>query len=71
MSGQDSRTCVECQGAMSPIVIMDKSPGLAKHSYPGRLEYRLPDDRVSFWTGLAGKVSPRPGIPPRFPGPES
>jgi hypothetical protein len=37
---------------MSPIIIMDKSrPGLTKHAYAGSLEYRLPDDRLSFWTG--------------------
>jgi hypothetical protein len=36
---------------MSPIFIMDRAPGMASHSYAGPLEYRLPDDRVSFWTG--------------------
>ena len=60
MSGQDSRTCVECQGAMSPIIIMDKShPGPTRHRHTGPLEYRLPDDRLSFWTGkyaTAGEV---------------
>lgn len=59
MSGQVSRTCAECQGTMSPIIIMDKAPGAARHSYTAPLEYRLPDDRVSFWTGKypsAGEV---------------
>jgi hypothetical protein len=36
---------------MSPIVLMDKAPGLASHAVAGPLTYRLPDDRVSFWTG--------------------
>jgi hypothetical protein len=45
------RTCVECQGAMSPIVIMDLAPGLARRAVAGPLTYRLPEDRVSFWTG--------------------
>ena len=45
------RTCVECQGSMSPIVIMDVAPGVAKHAVAGPLTYRLPDDRISFWTG--------------------
>jgi len=36
---------------MSPIVIMDKQPRLARRSVSGSLEYHLPDDRVSFWTG--------------------
>ena len=45
------RTCVECQGSMSPIVIMDIAPGLARRAVAGPLTYRLPDDCVSFWTG--------------------
>lgn len=60
MADEVSRTRVECQGAMAPIIIMDKSPGgLTRPGYAGELEYRLPDDRVSFWTGqypTAGKV---------------
>ncbi len=45
------RTCVECQGSMSPIVIMDVAPGIARRATAGPLTYRLPDDRVSFWSG--------------------
>jgi hypothetical protein len=51
MAEDVQRTCVECKGSMSPIIIMDKGPGLANHSVGGPLEYRLPNDRVSFWTG--------------------
>jgi hypothetical protein len=37
---------------MSPVIIMDKTqPHLYPHRYTGPLEYRLPDDRLSFWTG--------------------
>lgn len=36
---------------MSPIVIMDVAPGLARRAVAGPLTYRLPDDRPSFWTG--------------------
>ena len=36
---------------MSPIVIMDMAPGMARRAVEGPLQYRLPDDRVSFWTG--------------------
>ncbi len=37
---------------MSPVVIMDRQPGgLARRAVAGLLEYRMPDDRVSFWTG--------------------
>jgi hypothetical protein len=45
------RTCVECQGSMSPIVVMDVAPGVARRAVAGPLTYRLPDDRVSFWSG--------------------
>ena len=51
MATEVQRECPDCQGAMSPIIIMDKSPGLASRVVSGQLEYRLPDDRVSFWTG--------------------
>lgn len=51
MADEVQRTCVECQGSMSPIVIMDKAPGMARHAVVGQLEYRLPDDCASFWTG--------------------
>lgn len=36
---------------MSPIVIMDMAPGMARRAVEGPLTYRLPDDHVSFWTG--------------------
>jgi hypothetical protein len=37
---------------MAPIVIMDKSHrSPTAHRFAGALEYRLQDDRVSFWTG--------------------
>lgn len=52
MADELSRTCIECQGVMSPIVVMDKfHPGPGRHLYAGELEYRLPEDRLSFWTG--------------------
>jgi hypothetical protein len=60
MSEAMTRTCVECQEPMTPIVIMDKlHPGPTKHRYTGSLEYRLPDDNLSFRTGkypTAGSV---------------
>ena len=44
------RPCVECQGAMSPIVIMDMLPRLSDGlPVDGPLMYRLPGDRASFW----------------------
>ena len=45
------RTCVECQGVMSPIIIMDVAPSLSRRAVAETLSYRMPDDRVSFWTG--------------------
>ena len=60
MAHEVSRPCVECQGSMSPILIMDKlHPAPTEHRYTGSLEYRLPEDRLSFWTGkypTAGEV---------------
>jgi len=59
MSGETSRICSECQGAMSPIEIMDKvSPDNVSRS-SRELEYRQPDDKRSFLTGKfpsTGKV---------------
>ena len=37
---------------MSPIIIMDKQHTLpTPHRHAGKLEYRQPDDRLSFWSG--------------------
>ena len=36
---------------MSPIVIMDVAPGMARRAVAGPLTYRMQDDRASFWTG--------------------
>lgn len=51
MADEVQRTCVECQGSTFPIVIMDNAPGMTRRAVVGPLQYRLPDDRVSFWTG--------------------
>jgi hypothetical protein len=59
---ESAKICVECQGRMSPVVIIDKTaPAATKlpaltdpkfaHRHAGPLEYRLPEDRLSFWTG--------------------
>jgi hypothetical protein len=59
MPNEASKTCMECQGVMSPILVMDKdSYGITRRS-PQSLTYRLPDDKLSFWTGkypTAGNV---------------
>ena len=60
MADDVSLTCVECKGSMAPIIIMDKrtwGPGEQRNA--GVLEYRLPEDRASFWMGkypTAGSV---------------
>ena len=54
MRNVTSKTCVECQGAMSPIIVMDNGRYGVQ-----TLEYRRPDDSPSFWTGkypTAGRV---------------
>ena len=61
MSDETTRVCTECKGTMSSIIVMDKMhPIPTKHSCTGSLEYRLPEDRLSFWTGkypTAGTVN--------------
>ena len=57
MPDEESRTCVECQGSMSPIIVMDK----VHYSYAGTtqgLAYRQPDDKRSFWTGKYPTAGP-------------
>jgi hypothetical protein len=60
MADELARTCPECQGAMSEIIIMDQ--GVRPATYVGAsgvLSYRQPDDKQSFWTGkypTAGRV---------------
>ena len=59
MTDEASRTCVECQGLMSPIIVMDKDHYGNLGPGPQSLEYRLPEDSRSFWTGkypTAGRV---------------
>ena len=54
-----ARTCSECQGEMSPIIIMDKDRHGNFGPGPQQLEYRQPHDTRSFWTGkypTAGRV---------------
>jgi hypothetical protein len=55
---EPSRSCVECDGLMSPIVIMDKVTTVLQQRHSQRLEYRLPEDRVSFWTSKYPTAGP-------------
>ena len=56
MASEETKACVDCDGTMFPVVLMDK----VHHSgTPRELEYRQPDDKRSFWTGkypTAGRV---------------
>ena len=51
MSNERARICSECKGEMAPVVVADKVHpmvvGFAGHG----LQYRLPGDKPSFWTG--------------------
>ena len=59
MADEVSRTCAECQGAMSPVIIMDKThPWPTTHRHADALEYRLPEDQLSFWTGKYATAGP-------------
>jgi hypothetical protein len=53
MTEEASKVCIECQGEMVPIVIMDKVVWGGANPYRGAgpLEYHLPEDKQSFWTG--------------------
>ena len=57
---ESTKVCGDCQGRMSLVILMDKTHhGPTQHRYTGPLEYRLPDDRLKFWTGrypTAGSV---------------
>jgi hypothetical protein len=61
LEDEPKRTCIECGASLAQIVVMDKlHPTPTKHRYTGSLEYRLPEDRLSFWTGkypTAGTVN--------------
>jgi hypothetical protein len=45
----DTKTCVECDGSMTPILVMDRDSHSTRTPQP--LAYRLPDDKRNFWTG--------------------
>ena len=51
MAEEATRTCIECQGEMCPIIIMDKDHYGNLGPGPQGLEYRQPKDKRSFWTG--------------------
>ena len=55
----EAKVCIECRGAMSPIIVMDKDRHGNFGPGPQPIEYRLPEDSRSFWTGTyptAGQV---------------
>lgn len=51
MADETTRTCIECRGEMSPIMIMDRDSFGTWSKAPQPLAYRRPDDSRSFWTG--------------------
>ena len=56
---ESTKTCVECQGRMSPVIVMDKTyPWPTEHRHTAPLEYRLPEDHLSFWTGKYPTAGP-------------
>ncbi len=46
MSDDATRKCNECEGVMSPVVVMDRN-----YKSIQQLAYRQLDDKASFWTG--------------------
>ena len=53
MSDEATRKCVECEGIMSPVVVMDRN-----YRNVQQLAYRQLDDKVSFWTGQYATAGP-------------
>jgi hypothetical protein len=58
MADEMSKTRVECEGPMSPILIMDKTYPVNVYRSAQELEYRRPDDSRSFWTGKFPTAGP-------------
>ena len=58
MAEEAPKTCSECQGRMSPIIIMDQNRWGGTGPGPQLLEYRLPEDKRSFWTGAYPTAGP-------------
>ena len=58
MSNEASKTCGECQGAMSPIIVMDKDHYGDVGPGPQVLSYRQPEDSRSVWTGKYPTAGP-------------
>jgi hypothetical protein len=57
MGDESLRVCSACQAAMGSITVMDRY--YVNNRYTQELEYRLPEDKLSFWTGkypTAGKI---------------
>ena len=51
MQDETTKTCMACQGAMTPVMVLDRdSYGLTRQGTQV-LAYRHPDDSQSFWTG--------------------
>ncbi|HUQ71201.1 MAG TPA: hypothetical protein VM165_16860 [Planctomycetaceae bacterium] len=51
MADETTRVCIECEGTMSPILVMDRDSYGNAGRDPKGLAYRSPDDKRSFWTG--------------------
>lgn len=58
MTDEASKTCVECQGSMSPVIVMDKDHYGNTGPGPQPLQYRRPEDSRSFWTGKYPTAGP-------------
>lgn len=49
MGDNSPKVCSECDGTMQQIILMDRYH--SNNRFTQELEYRLPDDKRSFWTG--------------------
>ena len=53
MTDDVTRKCPECEGTMSPVVVMDRN-----YKSVAQLAYRQLDDKISFWTGQYATAGP-------------
>jgi hypothetical protein len=53
MSDEATKKCVECEGVMSQVVVLDRN-----YKSVQQLAYRQMDDKVSFWTGSYATAGP-------------
>jgi hypothetical protein len=55
---EETKTCIECNGVISPIVIMHTTYHINVSGSAQELQYQQPDDNRSFWSGKFPTAGP-------------